>query len=129
MADFATSQDVADRWRLLTPDEHSRATVRLGDASALLRRFMPGIDDRIAADTTGTLAQVARSAAADAVIRFLRNPEGAKSLQETIGPRSYGLTFEGGASGLFFTEDELAPLRPSAPAPSPHISFSVPMAP
>lgn len=111
-ADFAVEQDVADRWRPLTADEQQKATTRLGDASALLRTLVPGIDARVA--VSPVLADVVRSSVVDVVIRFLQNPTGAKSLQETIGPRAYGMTFDGRPTGIFFTEGELAALRPSA---------------
>ena len=114
-APFAEYGDVTARWRPFRDDaERNKASTRIGDASALLRTLVPGLDDRIAADTSGDLAAVARSKVVDAVLRFLRNPDGAKQLQETIGPRSYGVTFDGESTGVFFTEDELAALRPSA---------------
>jgi hypothetical protein len=48
------------------------------------------------------------SVVVEVVRRYLQNPDGAKQLQKTIGPRSYGLTFGGEKpSGIFFTEDEL----------------------
>lgn len=115
-AALATWEDVQSRWRPLSPDERAKATIRIGDASALLLTLVPGLAARIAADASGNLATVATSKVADAVIRFLQNPEGAKQLQETIGPRSYGMTFDGKATGIFFTDDELASLRPSAGA-------------
>lgn len=111
-AAFADHADVASRWRPLDTAEQERATVRLGDASSLLRTLVPGIDQRIQADPN--LQRVATAAVVDAVVRFLQNPEGAKQVQETIGPKNYGLTFDGRPSGIFFTESELASLRPGA---------------
>lgn len=112
-AAFATDEDVVGRWRPFRNEaENDRAVVRLGDASSLLRTLVPGIDDRIAADAE--LARTATSTVVDAVVRFLQNPEGAKQLQETIGNRSYGMTFDGKPTGVFFTESELAALRPGA---------------
>lgn len=113
-AALATWEDVQSRWRPLSPAEQGKATIRIGDASAELRRRVPGLDARITADTSGDLALVATSKVVDAVLRFVQNPEGAKQLQETIGPRSYGMTFDGKATGIFFTDDELAALQPSA---------------
>jgi hypothetical protein len=109
---YATVEDVEGRWRPLTDDEKIRATTRLTDASALLRRAVPGIDQRLAGDPDLRLAVTSR--VADVVIRFLQNPAGAKQLQETIGPRSYGLTFDGKPVGIFFTDEDLAALLPSA---------------
>lgn len=114
-ADLATWQDVQGRWRPLNTAEQATATLRIGDASSLLRTLVPDLVDRIAADTTGDLARVALSKVADVVSRLMRNPTGAKNLQETIGNRSYGLTLpDGQPTGIFFTEDELDALRPSA---------------
>lgn len=115
-AALAAWEDVQARWRPLSTAEQDLATIRLGDASALLRTLIPGIDARIAADSTGNLAAVAKSTVADVVIRFLQNPNGAKQLQETIGPRSYGMTLDGRPTGIFFTDGELDSLRPSAAA-------------
>lgn len=114
-AGFADVQAVIDRWRPLSEDEQRRATTRLADASALLRRLVPDLAARAGRDAD--LAQSATSLVADVVIRFLQNPTGAKQLQETIGPRSFGLTFDGKPVGIFFTEDDLSPLRPSAASP------------
>jgi hypothetical protein len=116
-APFAVHGDVVARGRPFRDTaEQNRAVTRLGDASALLRTVIKDIDARIAADTSGNLAAVATSTVVDAVVRFLQNPEGAKQLQETIGPRSYGMTFDGRPTGIFFTAAELAALRPSAGA-------------
>jgi hypothetical protein len=109
-APLATWQDVQSRWRPLGAAEQAVATARIGDASALLRLAFRDIDSRIASDPN--LAVVATGLVSDAVIRVLSNPERAKQRQETIGPRSYGLTFESGPTGIFFTEDELRRLVP-----------------
>lgn len=116
-AAFAVAKDVADRWRPLTTAQTTVADSRLEDASALLRLAFPDIDTRAAAKPP--LAALAKSRVVDAVIRVLRNPDGAKQVQETIGPRSYGLTFpDGTPTGVFFTDDELDPLRPTVVASS-----------
>lgn len=114
-ADFAVHTDVVGRWRPFRDTaEQDRAINRLGDASALLRTLVKDIDARITADNSGNLAKVTKSTVVDVVIRFLQNPNGAKQLQETIGLKSYGMTFDGKPTGIFFTEDELKALRPSA---------------
>jgi len=129
VADYATHQDVADRWRPLTTDEQKLVTTHIGDAAALLRRNLPDLDDRIAADDdaataagrgpTGDLARSATAKVAGVVRRYMENPQGAKQLQETIGPRSYGMTLpDGSATGVFFTEAELKELQPSTSQPT-----------
>lgn len=121
MTDFATWEDVQGRWRPLTEDQQTQATLHLGDASALLRTLVPDLTDRIAADTSGDLARVALSKAAGAVKRYMENPRGAKQMQETIGPRNYGITLpDGQATGVFFTEDELTALQPTAATAGSH---------
>lgn len=105
-------EDVKSR-RPLTTEEEATATIRVDDAVALLRTLIPDIDMRVAADTTGALGHLVKTRVADVVIRYLNNPMGAKSLQQTIGPRSLGVTFDGQPTGIFFTDDELAALRPN----------------
>lgn len=124
MADFATWQDVQDRWRTLSPDEQTRATTNIADASAIIRSVIPDIDARIEADTAewvaagntgiGNLGRTALRIVADAVIRVMTNPDGARRVQETIGDKAYTLDYgEGRVSGLFLTDTELGPLQPS----------------
>lgn len=130
MADFATPEDVVSRWRPFRDDaERKRAEVLLGDASALLRSavrtVVPDLDVLVAADPQ--LARVATMAVFVAVKRVLRNPDGAKAVQETIGPdRSYGLTFDGEATGVFFTAEELTPFMPDPDAAASHLTLSLP---
>lgn len=124
MADFATPEDIVSRWRPFRDEaERARAEVRLGDASSLLRTVLRGIDGRVEVDPE--LARTVTSTVADVVARYMRNPHGAKAVQETIGDRSYGLTFDGEATGIFFTAEELARLRSDVGVVT-HISFSVP---
>lgn len=113
-ADFATHEDVVSRWRPFRDNaEQAVATERLADASALLRLLIPDLATRAAADPD--VARVAKSLVVEVVRRYLRNPEGAKQLQQTIGPRNLGLTFDGEKpSGIFFAEDELKVLQPGA---------------
>lgn len=128
-ADFAGHEDVAARWRpFRNTAEQAKAVVRLGDASSLLRTLMSDIDERIAADDAkavaentadpeghGRLYRVAKAKVADAVVRYMDNPRGAKQLQQTIGPRTLGITLpDGGTLGIFFTEEELKALQPTA---------------
>lgn len=116
---FATSEDVVNRWRAFRDDdEEAVATERLADASALLRLTATrlGVTDFVArVQAEPDLARVTKSIVVEVVRRYLRNPDGAKQLQNTIGPRSYGLTFDGEKpSGIFFTEEELKELLPTA---------------
>lgn len=133
MADFATYADVVARWRSLTADEQARVTTHLGDASALLRTLVPDIDARIAADNAasivdgtavdgrGNLSRVTTAKVVGVVKRYMENPLGAKQMQETLGPRSYGITLpDGQSTGVFFTEDDLAAVQPTAATKGSH---------
>lgn len=112
----ATWTDVQSRWPgrgPLTTEEQATATIRIADAYALLRQLVPDLADRASRDPN--LAAVVVSRVADAVVRYMENPSGARQLQEAIGPRSWGATFDSGRPvGIFFTDDELVALRPSA---------------
>jgi hypothetical protein len=111
---FADDTDVVSRWRAFRDEtERGVAVERLADASSLLRLLIPDLATRASDDED--VARVAKSLVVEVVRRYLRNPDGAKQLQQTIGPRSYGLTFDGEKpSGIFFTEDELKVLQPGA---------------
>lgn len=113
MADFATFEDIESIWRPLNDSEQTAATERLAEASALLRILVPGIDDRAAADPN--LAILAKAKVVNAVFRVMRNPMGAKQLQEAAGPFSHSMSgMDGsGSNGVFFTDDELMVLRAS----------------
>jgi len=126
--DYATFEDVVARWRPLNPAEQELATTHIGDAAALLRRNIPDLDERIAADNaaavaaengpTGDLARAVKAKVAGVVKRYMENPQGAKQLQRTIGPRTLGMTMpDGSATGVFFTEDEMRDLQPTAGQP------------
>jgi hypothetical protein len=138
MADYATWEDVQARWRSLTQPEQDKATTYLGDASVLLRRNVPDLDERIATDNAaaiaagtavngeGDLARAARAKVAGVVKRYMENPQGAKQLQRTIGPRTLGMTLpDGQATGVFFTEDELRELQPSSGVEGGGLVFGV----
>ena len=114
-AALATANDVQRRWSSYTDARQAEVETRLGDASALLRTVIPDIDVRAAAKPN--LQALVVSRVADTVARYMRNPDGAKQLQETIGDRSYSTTLDSGSpTGIFFTDGELAGLRPSAAA-------------
>jgi hypothetical protein len=116
---YATWEDVQDRWRTLSTTEETTATARLAEASALLRILIPDLEDRLAAenDPAGDLATMIKGKAVDAVLRVLQNPEGARQKSESAGPFSHSMTLAGQPStGVYFTDDELMPLRPSVQA-------------
>lgn len=108
MPNPAVVQDVADRWRPLTPDEQYQVSVFLEDAWWLLTSRLPTLDANLTAGTvtTGNVVRVLASM----VVRVMRNPEGweDEAIDDWRGRRNV-LT----ASGvLHATADELASLSP-----------------
>lgn len=88
MATYAEAADLQARWRSLTTEETSRATVLLGDASVWLRAWFPDLDDRLAA---GTLeADVPKMVVCAMVKRAMLDSDGLSSeqSQQTAGPFS-----------------------------------------
>lgn len=94
---LATPADVRDRWPAVDAEDRL-LSVRVAEASALLRALVPDVDDRLADGRVEPLLVV--GAVADAVGRFLRNPDRLRSFTTTTGPYSEGGTFDG-AVGLF----------------------------
>lgn len=117
MADYATTADVAARWRPLSAAESTVAAALLADASAILRARAPSIDDRL---TEATLdPALPRSVAVQMVLRVLRNPDGLVSEQID----DYGIRRADSAAGsLTVTDDELALLTE---APGSGAAFTV----
>lgn len=117
MADFATWQDVQNRWpdHPLTAGEQTVATTRIGEASAQLRIQVPDLDDRLAAGDDN-LVTLTTGIVANAVLRSMQNPMGATQLSEAAGPFSHSMTLPGAAVGVYFTDAELMLLRPSVNA-------------
>ncbi len=81
----ATTDDVADRWRPLTPSETQVARVLLDDAWLDLTTQVPSLDSRLDAATLAP-ALVVR-VLASMVLRVLRNPDG--KVQESIDDYAY----------------------------------------
>lgn len=116
MTAFATIQDVITLFRPLTPEETTRATALLDVVSSRLRQEAfnnrRNLDRMIAEDTTGSLADTARSVTVDIVARTLMTPTSGE-----LGPLSQysqsgqGYTFSGtfvsGGGGIFIKKSEL----------------------
>lgn len=67
---YAVVEAVAEQWRQLDARESAAAARLLDRVSALMRRYSPNLDDRVAADPD--LAAVAAGVAVDAVVRVFR---------------------------------------------------------
>lgn len=102
MDPFATSDDVANRWRPLTPAEATVADTLVLDASSLIRARFPGIDSQAA---SGQLdPNVLTMVCAGMVKRALIAPaEGVSQSSETVGPYSQSQTFANPMRNVFLT--------------------------
>ncbi|MCB0966272.1 MAG: hypothetical protein KDB37_05505 [Ilumatobacter sp.] len=117
MANPATVNDVADRWRPLSADESVVALASLEDAWALATLEVPDLDARLTADPAEIDPSIVRMVICAAVLRVLRNPDGKR--QETIEDYSYTLAVgEGEPGSVYFTEAELTRLRARPPVPT-----------
>ena len=117
MAAFATAADLEVRWRPLVSDEQAVADARLGDASAIVRSEIPGID---AAITAGSVdAEVARFVVCEMVKRtMLPGPEatGISGQMLVAGPFTRQTTYANPTGNLYLTKQEkrLLGARPKA---------------
>lgn len=110
-APLATVEDVQSNFRALTEEEAGLARNALILASALVRSSAARVDDRIA---DGTLdPEVVKAIVVSAILRALRNPEGARNRSETVGPFSTSLTFGDDVANLALLPSELRLLTAS----------------
>lgn len=114
MADLATVEDVEALWRPLTTQERTKAQLLLGYASATVRRKVPRVDDRIAAEQLNE--DLVTGVVASMVARVMRNPEGWRTETQQAGPFQEQNTRDPElASGeLHMTEAELDLLSPDS---------------
>lgn len=102
MAAYATTDDVAARWRPLSTAEETVAETLLEDAALIIRARFPDIDARLAADTLDP--SVPRMVSASMVQRAMRNPDGLTSVTIDDSTRRWDNT--GTPSGLYLTTEE-----------------------
>jgi hypothetical protein len=108
MPNPASTTDLEERWRPLTPQETTNANAFLGDAWALLVDRRPTLEADMTAGTVST-ANVVRVVSA-MVLRILKNPDG--YVQESIDDWS-GRRADLMSSGvLTVTPSELADITP-----------------
>lgn len=107
MSNPADPADIEDRWRPLSAQEQTNATVLLDDAWRMLKRRIGDLETRMATETD-LLGEVVRVLCA-ATLRVLKNPDGMRSetVDDYTGTRDASV-----ATGLlYFTDDELGGLR------------------
>lgn len=119
MTDLASVDELEKTWRPLTAAEITSASVWIRRASALLRQEVPSVDARIA---NGSLdADVVASVVESMVRRVMTNPDGARSMSDTVEDVTLSVTFSGEADGgLYLTDRERDRLMPK-----PRRSFSI----
>lgn len=102
---YATQQDVADRWRELTPAEQTQATTLLEDAALLIDVAVghPATTEvELAAATIVSVRMVKRAMQLDIIA-------GAQSVTESNGPFSTTLNYGQGNTGeLYLTKADRA---------------------
>lgn len=107
MADpFATPDDLAVRWRPLSPTEIDTAAALLDDASLRLRAEYPGLDDNV---TNGSVDPgVLRAVAVAMVKRAMIGGSAAGMTQQSegMGPFSHSSSFANPLGNLFITAEE-----------------------
>jgi hypothetical protein len=116
VTDLVTQPDVeAALLRPLTAAEENYLPLLVEQATAQLVAAVPNVQDRINA-WGGTHAAPALDPAlvasllARVIARFLRNPDGASSINQTIGPYASSRSYAGnsGLAGITVTEADLA---------------------
>jgi hypothetical protein len=121
VVDFATVDDVNDRLlgRDLTAAERAKVPALLADASAIMRREVPGLDNPAPPDT-------AAGVCCAMVLRVVTNPEGKR--QQSIDDYSYTIDSARSTGALYLSEDERELLEPRTVGASCAFSI-VPAAP
>lgn len=112
---FATSDDIAARWRPLSTAEAAIADTLAGDASTLIRARFPGID---ASAISGALdPNILTIITSNMVRRAMTAPAlGVTAQSETIGPYSTSQTFANPLGNVFLTAAEITMILGYVPA-------------
>lgn len=118
-APFATADDVAARWRPLTPAEQSQADALCADASVLLCARFPGIDSQV---TTGQVDDAAVVMVVCGMVRraMIGGSEGIQQQSETVGPYSQSQTYANPLGNVFLTAADLTAILGYIPAGGTH---------
>lgn len=111
-APWATVHDVTSRWIASTmAPQDEVVSAYLDDASELIDAEFP--DLRARAARAPQVGRRARLVCVRMVMRVLTNPDMVRSVQDTTGPFSGGVTYAAETlSGLYLSDDDRALLRP-----------------
>lgn len=123
MANPASTDDLASRWRPLSDQEEVNGQVFLDDAWRMLRRRVSTIEADITADITGDLEAEVIRVLATAVLRVMKNPDGKR--QESIDDYSWTRDQAVSAGLLYFTDEDLNGLIVDDTGPTGAFSFSL----
>lgn len=111
-APFATSEDVAARWRTLSDAEVGVADILSIDASAMIRERWADVDSRIASGDL-LLSSVTRVVASMVKRSMLAgDTAGIESRAQTAGPFSVNDKFSNPTGNLYFTAAEISLFDP-----------------
>jgi hypothetical protein len=101
---FASADDVAARWRVLTPAEQELADTLASDASMLIRARYSDVDARVA---TGSLDEDVLTAVVAGMVRRAMigaaAGDGVTQSSETVGPFSHSQSYANPMGNLFLT--------------------------
>lgn len=106
METFATINDLQDRWKLLEPDQITKASVRIFDASAMITRMLSKSGVKITKDEVQvanlryvTCAVVQRSLASENAVPYTQ-------MTESVGDYSNSYTLPGANGDMYLTSAE-----------------------
>jgi len=106
MSAYATSTDLAVRWRVLSNEEASQADILLGDAAVWLRVWFPDLDARIESGDVDAQAAVMLSCAMVKRAMLASGHEGQSSGMSVMGPFTTQVAFRNPEGNLYITEQE-----------------------
>lgn len=110
------------------PDDDEQIAGWIARAERKIRREVPGIIQRLAADPPeDDLHETVKDVVIDMVTRIYRNPERIRQMQETTGPVSGSVTYGGDEPGVLYLSAEN--LKSLAPPRRPHKAFEIDVMP
>lgn len=108
---YATTGDLASRWRSLSPAEEHRASALLDDASAIVDAEVPALARAVLTDEAKAALAVATVCAMVRRVMQAGAFEGVSATQESASGLSQSLTFANPAGALYLSKAERSRLR------------------